>query len=155
MERAINDVCREVYTYWSEVINEADTPLLPVDIKNCLTACDKNLLIVAIRTCSPLELYRALEEEDEKLKFYYMQRIWYRYADLLYGRTEYDYDGITLTDESSIRELDISIESMKLLSLEGIERLNQLPERMQNLPYANVLDIVTGLSVLERRKAYC
>lgn len=155
MELTMSDVLRDIHIYWKEILDTCDSPMLPLDVKQSIYAFDRELLAIAVRTSYPEELGKALQSDDEKLKMYYMQRIWYRYVDLLNGRTDYDRYGITLTNSSSVRELDVTIDSMTALCKEGVEYLYQIPDHLQNMTYANALDVAVAVSMLERRRPYC
>ena len=84
-----------------------------------------------------------------------MQRIWYRYMDLKAGRTKYDDTLVVFTNDSSIHELNITTTSVKYLHQENVNYLFQIPDKMQNLPYANALDIAAALSTFQRWRALC
>ena len=155
MERNTIDVCRDIFNYWKSLLSEVESPEVDIELKQSIYNCDLEILKVAVKSSKPNELYHALESDNEAKKLYYMQRIWYRYLDLFYKRTRTTEDYIELTNDSSIHELDITIESVKLLHQENVHRLFQIPDKMQNLPYSAALDISAALSLLERRKAIC
>lgn len=155
MKKDVMEVCRDIHNYWRDLLLQVDSPEVDIDLKQSIYDCDKEILSIAVKSSEPNELYQALESDDEELKLYYMQRIWYRYMDLKAGRTKYDGTLVVFTNDSSIHELNITTTSVKYLHQENVNYLFQIPDKMQNLPYANALDIAAALSTFQRWRALC
>lgn len=155
MERDTMMVCREVYNYWHDILLAVESPEVNLDLRYSIYDFDPSILELAVRVATPDELYHALESDDEELKFYHMDRIWRRYMDIKAGRTVCDGDTLAFTQQSSIHELDITITSLQYLHQFQVEFLWQIPEKLENVPYATALDVTAALSLLKGGRQLC
>lgn len=153
-ERKVRDISEKVHVYWKDIIRVAKIydELLSASIWDC----DYDLLDIVIKSFTPQELANALSDHEET-KFYAMQKIWYRYMDIKEGRSNLVNNVyIEITADSSITELDLTVETLKLLKQLGVSYLWQVSDAIsEHLPYECAIDAASAIAILDKRRYLC
>lgn len=143
------ELSKYIADYWEELIQYTgvtDSALrVSVPVKSWL------MLDAAVNTLTEDEVEHIVQDDNESLKFYYMSKVWNRYIDLLLGRSEVKEGYYCITGDSSVHELQVTLESLNKLKSKGVRRICEVAEGLDGLDYPSLLNITSALSTLNWR----
>ena len=121
---------QELLDYWRDIFSTEETQdISEYDIYRELTLNGyPDILREIVRTASDDEVRGAFEVVDEAINFYYMQKLWWRYADVVNGDSEIFGNDVVIGEESSIHELPLLPSTFVTLHQLGCNKISEIKD---------------------------